>query len=216
MESLLFSIDSNKYRVIDISYLVTPGSNPERPFDVSRGLLADNSYKYDVHNTHTHVGTHVESSAHFFDDGTPIDEYDINAFHGRGVLLEVDLPPDQLHISSDYIDSRIGGLVREGDVVVCRNVTNSWQDKRYLTEDAALYLKAKKIKMIVFGDGVSMGESVDKGRRFHEILMRETTFLEIVSGLEKITKPEFFVMALPVLIKGLDSSWCRAIVIEER
>lgn len=212
----MFSIDTNKYRVIDISYLVIPGSDPERPFDVTRGLLADRSYKFDITNTHTHVGTHIESSAHFFDDGVPIDDYPLDSFFGRAVVLDIDLPADASHVSADYVHQRIGDIIRDHDIIVCRNLAGGWEVKKYLTEEVANYFASHKAKMIVFGSGVSMGESVEKGRRFHEILMRNTTFLEIVSGLDKITKRELFVMALPVLVKGLDSSWCRAVAIEDK
>ena len=89
----MFCIDEEKYRVIDISFQVVPGQGGDRPFEMRPGILADGALKYDITNTHTHVGSHVESAAHFFEDGTPIDKYPLAAFYGPGVLLEVD--PDQ-------------------------------------------------------------------------------------------------------------------------
>jgi kynurenine formamidase len=46
--------------------------------------------------------------------------------------------------------------------------------------------------------------------------MRGTTFLEIIENVDQISRREFFVMALPFLVKGIDSGWCRAIVIEDK
>ena len=212
----MFNIDHDRYRVIDISSLVVPGSDPGRPFEMTKGRLGDGTFKYDICNTNTHVGTHVESAAHFFEDGAAIDEYEIASFYGRGILLDIDLPDSERHITLDYVKGRIDDIIKEHDIVVCRIIQGSWDAKKYLAEDVALYFRDKNAKMVVLGDGVSMGETIDQGRRFHEILMRNTTLLELVNGLDQISKREFFVMALPMLVKGLDSSWCRAIVIEEK
>jgi len=213
----MFQVDPNRHRVIDISFLVVSGAIPDRPFDMERGLLADGAYKMDVTNTHTHVGTHVEGSAHFFDDGDSIEKYPLDAFYGRGVLLHVDLPDDELWADANYVRGQIGPLLRGGDIVVVRHAQSERRDcMKHLTEDAAIYFRDQGVKMIVLGDNVGFGETVEQGRRFHEILMRRTTFLEIVRNLEEIQKETFFVMALPVLIQGVDSSWCRAVVIEER
>jgi kynurenine formamidase len=214
----MLTIDQSKYRLIDISWKVIPGANPDRPFDMKKGILQDNSLKYDIYNTHTHVGSHVEASIHFFEkDGRSIDEYDLSAFHGRGILLDVDLPDDQKYITGSYIESRINDILQEGDIVICRNLKyNDLKDKKYMTESAAWYFHRKKVKMIAFGKNVSLGDSITSGRLFHDILMRETTFLEFIDHTEEIMKKEFYVFALPILVKGLDSSWCRAIVIEDK
>lgn len=211
----MFSIDTSKHRVVDISIQIVPGADSDRPFEARRGYLADGTYKHDITKTHTHVGTHVESSSHFYEDGRSIDQYQLDAFYGRGVLLHIDLNGEK-HVSADYVDRAIGDRLRENDIVVCRNASRDPESKKYMSEGAALYLKQRKAKMVVLGPNVSMGETVDAGRRIHDVLMRDTTFLEFVSNLEQITKPEFFVMALPILVKGMDSSWCRAVVVEER
>ena len=66
---MVFSIDPDRYRIVDLSYLVVPPGTRERPYVVQRGRLADQAYKFDIVRTHTHVGTHVETPAHFFPDG---------------------------------------------------------------------------------------------------------------------------------------------------
>lgn len=201
-------------RIIDISFPVIPGADPERPFDISRSLLADDSYKFDITNTHTHVGSHVECSSHFFDDGCSVDQYPLDAFYGHGILFHVDIE-DRL-IMGHHVEAAIGDVVRTGDIVVCRNARpEGLENKRFFTPDAARYFRDKEVKMIVFGPNVSLGQNILDGRALHEILMRKTTFLEIVANLDQISKPEFEVMALPILVKGLDSAWCRAIIIEE-
>jgi len=76
----VFNIDLSRYRVVDLSYLVEPNAGGDRPFVVRQGRLADNAFKYDVLDTHTHVGTHVESPAHFFENGKDIAGLPLDAF----------------------------------------------------------------------------------------------------------------------------------------
>ena len=59
--------------------------------------------------------------------------------------------------------------------------------------------------------------SKNSREKFHDILMsKDIVFVEIVNNLEEITKARFFVMSLPYKVQGLDSSFCRAIIIEEK
>jgi kynurenine formamidase len=55
----MFVIDPERFRIVDLSYEVVPGANPDRPFEMSRGTLADQTYRFDITRTHSHVGTHV-------------------------------------------------------------------------------------------------------------------------------------------------------------
>jgi len=56
-------------------------------------------------------------------------------------------------------------------------------------------------------------------RENHDILLAEGVeipILEFPDGLEQLARKQFFVMALPLRIAGVDSVWTRAIAIEER
>jgi len=71
-------------------------------------------------------------------------------------------------------------------------------------------------KLIVL-DYIRFGEDIDETRQFHDILMsQDANFVEFVDNLDKITQDRFYVMALPYKVQGLDSSFCRAIVIQEK
>ena len=70
--------------------------------------------------------------------------------------------------------------------------------------------------MIALGTNVSLGDGIEMQRLFHDIVIENTVLLENLDNLSKISKKTFFVMACPILVKGLDSGWCRAVVIEEK
>ncbi|HOL55390.1 MAG TPA: hypothetical protein PK699_05775, partial [bacterium] len=74
----------------------------------------------------------------------------------------------------------------------------------------------KKIKMLGIDTNFKLGRDVEEGRLIHSILMsREVTLIEFLSNLDLISRREFFFLALPYKVK-LDSSWTRAIAIEEK
>jgi len=218
----LFTLNPRRYKVIDISHLVIPGEEMDRPFMIQKALLQDKTFRYDI-KTHSHVGTHVEVGAHFYEGGKTIIDYPLHTFYGAGVLFSV----KEKRITGAICEKALGKSIQKEDIVVIRNDTGVKFSKQEvylkgnlrlptLTSEAAHWLAEKNVKMLVL-DSIRLGENIEEIREFHDILMsRDVVFVEIVDNLDKITQPRFFVMALPLKVRGLDSSFCRALVIEER
>ena len=226
----MFDIDLSKYRVIDLSYEVAPPGTDDRPFIISKGLLDDDAFKHDI-VTHSHVGTHVEAPSHFFhywDHPKTITDLPLSAFMGRGILLSVELPSRKLAITEQYLEERIGDIIRPDDIIVCRDdcqITGEaidpqaplWQGRPlpYFELGTAYWLRDRRVKMLVLDD-LGFGRDNSEGRKFHEILQGEdVTLVEIVDNLDQLQRREFYVIALPFKARGLDSMWARIIAIEE-
>ena len=218
----MFDIDLTKYRIVDLSYEVVPGASEDRPFDAVRGRLADDCFKYDVSRTHTHVGTHVELPAHYWEDGADVVAFPPEAFMGRGILFKIDATLEGPAITTEYCEQQLGGLIQAGDCVLCRNdnpatVTGNAEDLPHLTPDAASYLRGKQIKILGIDDKVRLSRNIPEGRKLHEILMGAgCNLVEFLDNLAELGRDEFYFMALPWKIQKMDSSWCRAIAIEEK
>lgn len=217
----MFHIDLEKYRIVDISYEVVPPGSEDRPFVIERGLLADRAYKHDVTKTHSHVGTHVEAPAHFFDGGKDVTELPLTTYFGRGILLEIDDAKKNLAIMPDFLEKAIGDIIRKEDIIICRNNDEeSLKGNRpnpHLTPEAAQWFKDHKIKMLGIDNNVRLSKDVPSGRKLHDILMSDDVVLiEWLDNLDQLKKREFFLMALPYKVKIMDSSWARVIAIEDR
>lgn len=215
----MFTIDWGRYRLVDLSYTVVPPGSEYRPFKIEKAYLADNAYKHDV-STHSHVGTHIEAPAHFFDDGKDTTELPLTHFMGRAILLDVMDVAATPKITPDYLDQTIGDLIQEGDIVICRNLDAEAKGegrRPVLTPEAARWLRRYKIKMLGVDRSVGLGEDIQASRALHDILQNEDVcLLEWLDNLEALQKREFFFMSLPYKVKQMDSSWVRAVAIEER
>lgn len=216
----VFTIDWSKYRLIDLSYEVVPGASKDRYFDIERGLLADNAFMHHV-RTHTHVGTHVEVDAHFFEGGRDVTGYELTDFMGRALLLDVPDVDATPEVDPDYLDKALGHLIGEGDIIICRNSDPASlagaKANPSLTPEAAQWFADHKVKMVGIDTHFRLGLDVERGRALHDIFMGAGGILiEFLDSLEQIQRPEFYFMALPYRARAIDSSWARAVAIEER
>ena len=216
----VFSIDWSKYRLIDLSYEVVPGASQDRYFELERGLLADQAYMNHV-RTHSHVGTHVEVDAHFYDGGRDVTGYPLSAFLGRALLLDVPDVTVTPYVGVAYLEHELGGLIGEGDIIICRNSDpESLAGRRprpTLTPEAGRWFAEHKVKMIGIDTHFGLGKDIPNGRALHDAFMGAGgTLIEFLDHLDQIERKEFYFIALPYLVRQMDSSWTRAVAIEQR
>ena len=216
---MVFDIDWQRYRLVDLSYEVIPGASTDRYFNIERGLLADNAFMHHV-KTHTHVGTHVEVAAHFYDGGRDITAYALERFMGRGLVLDIIDAAKIPLITAETMEAQLGAVIGEGDIIICRNSDPvSLAGNRpvpALTPEAARWIAAHKAKMVGIDTHFSLGVDVAHGRELHDILMSSNvTLVEFLANLDQLKRPEFYFMALPYKCRVIDSGWARAVAIEE-
>lgn len=173
----------------------------------------------------THLGTHVETPYHHDDNWNDVISLPITHFVGRCVYLNIETCQPNQHISYDDLEKAAKNRVGKGDVVIIDSPykltpftekTNTDEDKRlFIGTESAAWFKEKQVKSVGFGDGVSIENSNEDVKPFHDILMAEDiTFIEVLKNLEQLTQEVFFIAFLPLPIKGIDSSPVRVIAIE--
>ncbi len=222
----MFSLDYSKYRLVDLSRAIDPDKQPKgRPFRITRGFLADNSFKHDI-ETHSHVGTHMESPAHFFEGGRDLMQFDLATFMGPGVLFEVDLPAGRdTYFSAEMLEKDVGGIVKPGSMMLVRNnnratIEAGKEDCHVLpkfSKGGCQWIRDRGVRILGVDERtVWFGTSVEEIRQFHDILMsKDICVIETLDNLETLRRKEFYLLALPVKIRGLDSAWVRVAAIEE-
>lgn len=215
---MVFDVDWGRYKLVDLTRIVAAGAGADCEIRTSRGQFPNGLLFHEVTSAHTHAGTHVELPGHFAEDGKTLDEFPLAAFMGRGVLATVSTT-DGARVTADVLEDSIGAPVRRDDVLVIRNCSDAACDSdtpAVFTVDAAHWMLGMGIKMLVF-DRFRMGETVPEEREFHDILLgRDIPIIHSATHLEKLTRPEFFVIAWPARVHNLDSLWVRVAAIVER
>ena len=181
-------------RLIDLSKLVDPATETRRcklfRFNTG-GPIPDFHTNVDIM---THLGTHAECPYHHDDNWPDVTGLPLTTFVGRGVYVDFkDTVAPYTHITAADLD-REASKVREGDIVIIdssyklepfTSATNTEVDKRLLIgEESANWFKEKKVKAVGFGDGVSIENSNEDVKPFHDILMAENIiFIEVLKNL---------------------------------
>lgn len=172
----------------------------------------------------SHLGTHCECPYHHSEDWPSVAELPLTNFMGRALYITLDLPENHRITGAD-LEAAIGDRIQEGDTLILDSphkiapftpATNGPDDHRLIVgEDCALWLAAKKVKSVGFGDGVSIEDCEESVKPFHDILMAQNvTFLEVLQNLDQLTTDTFFISFAPLPIIGLDSCPVRVYAIE--
>ncbi|MBX7257786.1 MAG: cyclase family protein [Candidatus Hydrogenedentes bacterium] len=213
---MVFNIDLTKYKLVDLSWEVTPNAMPQdRPFDIREGRLGDGTLKYEITNTHTHVGTHIESPVHFYFKGKTCTDYPLDHFMGKAALLTTDIPECAPSVSLAHVKEQLEPRRGQFEILYVRNDTP--RRPLYFDIDCVPYFAELGLKLFAFDSTINFGREPEDGRTFHDLLLsRDTLLIEFPANGRAIDKDLFYLFAMPLRIKDLDSSACRLFAVVER
>ncbi|ACI19037.1 cyclase family protein [Dictyoglomus thermophilum] len=160
----------------------------------------------------SHTGTHIDAPYHFLDNGKTLEKIDIFRFYGFAKVFEI---KNSVKILLQDIESL---PIEEGDIVLFKTKNSSLLRENVFHEDyvglsleAAKYLVGKRVKTVGI-DYLSIGPRGDEGREVHRTLLREE--IGIIEGLDllEVEEGKYFMIALPLKVKGGEGSPVRAIL----
>lgn len=186
-------------------------------------ISARDTFNMERLNFVTHTGTHIDAPYHFIEDGRTVDEIEPERLQGKGVIINLlDKKPDEaitekdLSKYDDYIDN-------EAIVLLC----TGWGYKRgftkeyiyhppWLSLEGAKYLVQKSIKGVGIDHFSLAGNEFEKAVPPHiEMLKSGIWILEDLFMPEELLKSsEWYIIALPMLLKGGSGSPVRVIAVE--
>ena len=215
----------NGLRIVDLSKIIDPATETRRcslnRFNTG-GPIPDFHTNMDLMS---HLGTHAECPYHHDDNWPSVAEVPLTSFMGRGIYVSIEGTEPNSYITPELLDNFCLPLMEDDTIVILDSPyklppftpkTNTAEDKRlFVNGETAKWFLAHKAKAIGFGDGVSIENSNDDVKPFHDILLAENIlFIEVLKNLEKLEKKVFFMSYSPLPIIGLDSSPVRAYAIE--
>ena len=215
-------IDLSKYRVIDLSYTLLPGERKidghylhGQPF-YGRGIEVQEFIALGARmhfiQSQTHVGTHAEVGYKYSETGDDFDTKPVECYLGEAVVCKFSEKGANEPITVANLKEFD---IKAGDIVLAW--APKWDKPPYMTVEAADWLIDKKIKMfcnenVLFSPPGTPGGQGDADCK---LLLAGIINVEHIVGVDKITKPRVFFIALPAKIKRITASWVRAIALEE-
>ena len=210
-----------KFRIVDLSYKLVSGKEERRLAvrkekwfidSLEKRVAFHDSFYCDI-DMMSHVGTHVEVPSHFFDKGKDVTQIPLTVFLGRTVLLDLGFIATHEALTPEILEKASAGMDMADAILILRGPSS--KVKPYCTPESAHWFIKKGIKMLGWDDTISIEETEEMTREFHDILLgHDIPFLEAITNLDKIKETEFFLVALPLNIAGLDGCPVRAVAIE--
>ena len=210
-------------RIIELSHVMLPGQEQYglevKPRKERKGPTGD--IMCDVFMW-SHVGTHVEVSLHFYANGKDTSQVPLDCFFGPA--LRLDLRHKQINEAISVDDFKKAGNIEVGDrVVMWQGRENVYRTKEshhrpYVTAEAAEWLAHdRKIKLLGTDSSGFEVRGVDTHPNHHTFFKDgvDIPVLECLCNLGEISRPRFFLVALPLAVKGLDASPVRALALED-
>ncbi|WP_405342461.1 cyclase family protein [Ruminococcus sp.] len=178
---------------------VYPGDpKPSKRFIKSIG--DDSTYNLSAVNLCTHTGTHIDAPLHFDEEGADIGSMKPSCFYGKCTVVTIDgiLTGEDMERLLPHCNKR---LIFHGS------------GKAFLSVSAARVIADSKLRL-VGTDAMSIAPPFDEMMPHLELARAGIAVLEGLF-LEGVEDGEYTLSALPLKMKGLEASPCRAVLMRE-
>lgn len=211
------------YRTVNLSKIIDPETekrlcNLHRHSTVTLGV---EDYQTDIEII-SHLGTHVEAPYHHGKLTKDVTDLPPAHFMGRGILLKLDTCLPNALITRKDLEIADRNRIKEGDVVILDSLYHSEpfvvspDDKRpHLSRESAEWFGEKNVKAVGFGDGICIESNIEYCVACHDLLLgNDILFIEVLKNVDQLKKDIFFIIFMPLPIRGLDSSPVNVVAIE--
>lgn len=216
-------IDLKKYRLVDLSERLEPGmkkvdgtyrhGNQIRRLEAEQWIYTKDQTLMHWVNTETHIGTHVEGPSHYNKEGKEIGDMAVETFIGEAILVRLlDKNPREPITPDDLMKAG----VKQEDIVLLSSPYKG-EDRPYVSAEASEWLFKTGVKMLGADASVIVEELQLTKMAAHNLLLgNDIPIIERLAHLDQLRKKRFLFIGFPLRIAGIDSSWIRAVALEER
>lgn len=158
----------------------------------------------------THTGTHLDAPSHYLAGGTSVDRIALKRLIGKARVLDMEDAGDAITAAS------LSGKLHGGKRILIRTrasgASSFGPEFPHLVPDAARLL-AGAGTVVVGIDSPSIEAPGGDGSVHRELLGRGISILELLD-LSGVEEGDYFMVALPLRLEGLDGSPARVILLE--
>lgn len=190
---------------------VYPGT--EKPSLINATTIKRDGFAEKLITMYSHTGTHIDAPAHMLIDGNQLDNFSIDKFIGRAIVIECNTPI----ISKTLIQNKINNLHDLDFILFNTGWNKKWGTDNYfndfpiLENEASMYISQLGLKGVGL-DCISIDKVGSLKMTNHiQILKNDMIIIENLSNLDKLLNKEFIFSCLPLKIEDADGSPTRAI-----
>jgi len=212
---------AGKRRIVDLSLPVT---NSMRGVEIRVAkTIATDGWNASTLNLYSHAGTHMDAPRHFLNEGSCMEEMDLNVCCGPARIVNLAPVVERQLLTVADIEGAIGA-VQEGDRLLLRTDwskrvgTPEYRDALpRISAELARWLVEKRVALIgVEPPSVADVNNMPELTEVHQTLFRgNVVIVEGLANLDQITQAEVEFVALPLHLVGGDGCPVRAIAIEK-
>ncbi|WP_318503105.1 cyclase family protein [Bacillus sp. T3] len=214
-------------KVIDLTHTISE-KMPVYPGDDNPKL--ETTCSYDEHGfkgtlltLFSHSGTHMDAPSHVFANRTTLDEFPVDQFIGKGIVIDCSDLGEGQKITMKYIEGVKGRVEQAEFILFYTGWDQYWGTDTYfgeyptITEEVADYLirsKKKGVGLDVMGiDAIS-----DENLTIHRRIFVETDIvvIENLKGLGEVGTELFTFCAFPIKYENSDGAPVRAVALLEK
>lgn len=210
-------------KVTDLTHIiysempVYPGT--EQPILQRANTLEKDGFQEAKITMYSHTGTHIDAPAHMLQDGLYLDDFKINQFIGKAMILDFS-NSKSLWIDLDKLRPYEEKIKKVDFIIIKTGWSKYWGDNKYygnfpsLSEEAALWLSEFELKGIGI-DAISIDHMNTDTFPVHKIfLSKNILIIENLTNLESLDNKHFILSIMPLKNKDADGSPVRAFSIE--
>ena len=198
-------------RIYDITRPLAPGCIVY-PGDIVPGFMQEDHGNYLVTSIRmsSHSGTHIDAPSHYLPQGAGVDEIPLS--HLLGWCTVADLTSVKGELSRNDLEGKMNGARKILLKTSFSEQTEFTKDYPSLGEDAAEFLVEEGIQC-VGTDAPSIEKFNCSGSVHRRLLSAGTVIIEMLD-LWRVPEGAYWMIALPLRLRGVDGSPCRALLFE--
>lgn len=209
-------------RVVDLTYKIEenmpvfPGDEP--PLLKCFATYEPHGFKETLVSLCSHTGTHIDSPSHVFPKGKPLDDFPLEQFIGKALVIDCTKLEPKQPISLELIQE-YGALATQADFLLFHTGWNRlWGKAEYFCEyprlsDDAIDFILRSNKQGIGMDTAGVDPASDHNLTIHKMLLRQENLIliENMRNLELIGTRLFTLVALPLYLHNADGAPARVI-----
>ncbi|NYT07680.1 MAG: cyclase family protein [Methanomicrobiales archaeon] len=198
-------------RIYDVTRPLAPGC-VVYPGDIVPEFREEDHGKYRITGLilSSHSGTHIDAPSHFLESGRAVDELPFSALMGWCRVI------DCSGAGNEITAADIGGKIRGTDKILLKTAFSG--KHRFSEEYPALSAEASRV---LAGEGITcIGtdapsiEGYRSGGEVHRTLLSAGMVIIELLDLSEVRSGEYWMIALPLRLRGCDGSPCRVLLLD--